>query len=273
MSGDQWDPANFKIEARVVGRAKLRPERELTFENATVRGEDFSGRKLDYFGVTNSTFESCRFDRVRLKHCSFGSGRKQSVYRDCSFDGAKLRMGIGGHYRFERCSFRDVDLWEWFCFEVEIVDCVFTGKLRGVVFNGRVQDSAYDPLKDEEYDPRVLLGRERNEFHGNDFSGAELLDVGFRTGIDLTKQRLPSGPDYLYIPDGERTFHRARSEAIGLKNLEVRQVVLRWLDSRLDEVREGQNQFLFRPKDYYGFGGMKRDVLDAYFGLLRRYVE
>lgn len=265
------DPANVK--ARAVGRAKIRPNRMLEFTNRTITGDDFSGRRLDSFQSDNSTFDSCRFDRLRLKYCaSFGSGRKQSVYRDCSFDGAKLCMGIGGHYRFERCSFRDVDLWEWFCFEVEIVDCVFTGKLRGVVFNGRVQDSAYDPLKDEEFDPRVLLGRERNEFHGNDFSGAELIDVAFRTGIDLTKQRVPSGPDYLYIPDALTTLQRARAEAISWASSEVRRVVLIWIESRLEDVKRGQKQMLYRVKDYHRFPGIKREESEAYLGLLRKYA-
>ena len=43
--------------------------------------------------------------------------------------------------------------------------------------------------------------RERNGFIGNDLSSADLVDVDFRGGIDLTKQILPSGPDYIYIAD------------------------------------------------------------------------
>jgi hypothetical protein len=43
--------------------------------------------------------------------------------------------------------------------------------------------------------------RERNGFIGNDFSSADFVDVDFRGGIDLTKQILPTGPDYIYIAD------------------------------------------------------------------------
>jgi hypothetical protein len=35
-----------------------------------------------------------------------------------------------------------------------------------------------------------------------------LIDVSFRTGIDLSQQRLPSGPDYLYLPNAAETMRR-----------------------------------------------------------------
>ena len=37
------------------------------------------------------------------------------------------------------------------------------------------------------------------EFAGNDFRDANLVDVGFRLGVDLTKQKLPTGDQYFYI--------------------------------------------------------------------------
>jgi hypothetical protein len=109
-------------------------------------------------------------------------------------------MGPGGLSRFVRCSFRNVNIRNWLCFAVELIDCTFSGKLQQAVFNGT-------PLAQK----RALLGRDRNEFHGNDFSAADLIDVGFRTGIDLTRQRLPSGPEYLYLPNAREAVGRARS--------------------------------------------------------------
>lgn len=73
----------------------------------------------------------------------------------------------------------------------QAVDCVFSGKLRDVVFHGTVLDE----------DVRRKLGRERNEFHGNDFTGCTVLDVAFRTGIDLNRQRFPADDDLVYLPD------------------------------------------------------------------------
>ena len=61
---------------------------------------------------------------------------------------------------------------------------------RRPVFNGK-------PLR------RSLWSRQRrrNEFRDNDFAELELLDVSFRTGIDLDLQRLPSGQRYTLLPD------------------------------------------------------------------------
>ena len=53
--------------------------------------------------------------------------------------------------------------------------------------------------------------RERNEFYRNDFSGADLVKADFRGGVDLTRQRLPTGGDYLYLPDAQAASERARS--------------------------------------------------------------
>lgn len=36
------------------------------------------------------------------------------------------------------------------------------------------------------------------------------MDVAFRTGIDLTKQRLPAGDEYVYLEDAESAVRRAR---------------------------------------------------------------
>jgi len=259
------DQPRLVVRVRDKGRAKpVPPEQRFVFNNITTKGQDFSGRTLESFSVSESTFESCRFDRLRLtrNYAQLGNGQKQAVYRDCSFDGAKIHgMGIGGFYRFERCSFRNVDLRNWFCAgAIDIVDCVFTGKLRKAVFMGAPPDEM-----------RAQYRRDRNEFCGNDFSGAQLFDVGFRNGIDLTQQRLPMGPDYLYIPEAAGTLRAAWAEAITWTELEIRRVVLIWLGIGIEDMNRGQKQFHLRPKDSYGFGDMKREELDAYFDLLRRH--
>jgi len=156
--------------------------RRLVFDHEELDGSDFSGRHLDQFVSIGSRFQSCRFAKMRIDDGSFGAGRETSEYLDCTFDGSMIRSAVGGNYRFVRCSFRNIDLRDWFCFCVEVVDCVFTGTLRKVVFNGTVPK-----------DQRKDAGRERNRFEGNDFSGAVLIDVDFRTGIDLHRQKFPPG--------------------------------------------------------------------------------
>jgi hypothetical protein len=108
--------------------------------------------------------------------------------------------------------FKEVDLRDWFCFTVELIDCTFSGRMRGAFFNGTVPEES-----------RSVVGRERNEFRGNDFSQMELIDVDFRTGIDLFQQRLPSGPEYLYLPDAAEAVQRARAELVHWEDLDLRQ--------------------------------------------------
>ena len=92
------------------------------------------------------------------------------------------------------------------------------------------------------------LGRTSNEFRGNDFSGMDLIDVGFRTGIDLSLQRLPTGAQYVYLADAERALQRAREQVVASGRVRL------WgehgdhmpvVDIALKEVRNGQRQVLF----------------------------
>lgn len=46
-------------------------------------------------------------------------------------------------------------------------------------------------------------GQQALAFAGNDFSDAELIDVGFRLGVDLREQKLPTGGQYLYIEQAD----------------------------------------------------------------------
>ena len=124
---------------------------------------------------------ACLQDRVQIQSAAFGSGRETSEFVDCTFNGARMNMAPGGFARFVRRSFRDVNIQDWACFTVEMIDCTFTGRLDTAIFNGTVPE-----------DKRGIIGRASNEFHGNDFSAMNLIDVAFRTGIDLTKQVLPS---------------------------------------------------------------------------------
>jgi hypothetical protein len=106
----------MEIRARVVARAKIDSEKSVVLSREKLHGADFSGRRLEHFSSEASRLEACRFDKVRIESASFGAGRAPSEYLECSFDGARIRFGPGGFARFVRCSFRDVDLRDWFCF-------------------------------------------------------------------------------------------------------------------------------------------------------------
>lgn len=211
----------------------------LMFRGKQFVGEDFSRRSLSMFTSVGSRFESCRFDNMRIKQASLGSGGEVSEYVNCVFDGARMTFGPGGFASYVNCSFRDVRLREWICFNVEMVNCVFTGQLKGAIFNGTVRPQDV---------PRA--NRKTNKFYGNDFSGMELIDVAFRTDIDLSKQRLPTGPQYLYIEDAVSAVMRARAEITMWTDLELRKNALAFLRALQFDINGGQRQLLLRADDY-----------------------
>ena len=174
-----------------------------------------------------------------MQDAAFGAGAQATYYGDCSFDRSRIEAGTGDFARFERCSFRDVELRGWFTFAVEMVDCIFTGTLQRCVFNGTV------PPRD-----RPFVKRARNEFHGNDFREADLIDVGFRTGIDLRQQLLPSTSGYAFIFDAETAIHRAERTLGSWAESTNRAKSLRLLQTIKRELAGGQKQLLLRRGTY-----------------------
>lgn len=244
----------LEIQARSLGHVHVRESDFLKFDNEQRQGEDFSSRKLKGFSAHGCKFVSCRFEKMRIESGSFGSGRKISEYVDCSFDGSRISRIAGGYTRFERCSFRDVDLRKWFCFDVEMIDCTFSGKMNECVFNCTPRD-----------ENQQLIRGKQNEFHGNDFSAMKLEGVSFRTGIDLSKQKLPVGPEYLYLPDAEVAVRQVRAEVITWRDLELRQQALATIRVLEFELEGGQRQLLLgsdKPIDA-GYKAV-RDLLKAH---------
>lgn len=204
-----------RMAVDVVRTRVIDDGQRVILRRARLVGADFSGRKLVEFASEGSRLERCRFDGTKIDYAVLGSGGRLSEYVGCTFDGARIRFGPAGTCRFVGCSFREVDLRDWFCFRVELVDCVFSGRLRKVVFNGR-------PVTSD----RPSARRVRNEFRGNDFSQAELIDVSFRTGIDLTEQQLPTGPDYIYVANAEAALPRVRDEVTRWPDPEQRRLAM-----------------------------------------------
>lgn len=245
----------MSFQARSVGNVSISDNNRIVLDHKDLRGVDFSGRKLLQFSAVGSRLQSSQFNHARINNASFGAGREPSEYIECTFDGSHIRFGPGGYARFVRCSFRNVDLRDWFCFTVELIDCTFTGRIRKAIFNGTVPE-----------DKRAVLGRKSNEFRGNDFSGMNLLDVAFRTGINLAEQRLPSGPSYLFLADARSSVQRVRSEVIGWQELEVRQSAMAIVKTLEETVHDGQEQLLLRADNYSHFPDK---AVKAVFNVLR----
>lgn len=85
----------------------------------------------------------------------------------------------------------------------------------------------------------------------HDFTDADLIDVGFRNGIDLTRQRLPTGDDYLYLPAAEATLAQAAAGLAQGSADKVSEDAQRFLRDVLGRsLAEGQRQLLLREKDF-----------------------
>ena len=210
----------------------------LAVEGETLVGADFSGRELVSFTGIGATFVNCRFEKLNVMNMGFGHGRVRSYYRNCTFDGSVLVAGGADHVRLESCSFRNVKISGWESREFDLIDCVFSGILRRCLFDGRVSNVF----------GKLVEGREGNEIVGNDFSQASLHGVWFSGGIDLTKQRLPGGPKYLYLPDAVAAIKEARSFIATLPEdeIETGRIFLKMFE-RLAET--GQRQQFFRTSD------------------------
>jgi uncharacterized protein YjbI with pentapeptide repeats len=181
-------------------------------DGATFEHVDFSGLDLAGLMAIGSKFVACDFAQAKLKkNVSLGAeelspwpgggDQRPTVYRGCSFDGADLVSPRGfatvlGAARFEACSFRRARISGWRATRTEFVDCIFEGPIRGCQFHGRDPD----PLVPG-YPPQA---RTINEFAGNDFRQADLIDCQFAGGIDITRQHWPTDSDYILI-DGVET--------------------------------------------------------------------
>jgi len=120
---------------------------------------------------------------------------------------------------------------DFFGVTVEFIDCAFSGRIEKAVFQGSVPE-----------EDRPQFGRATNEFRGNDFGDAELVDVAFRGGIDLTEQKLPEGAGYLYLSDAADALGRARRSVVGWRDLDLRRKVLAILKGLEFDVDGGQSQ-------------------------------
>lgn len=232
-------PANLHPSVRRAGHLDVSARDRVVLSGQRVKSQDFRGKHLLQFSAEGAWLEQCVFDDAVIESASFGAGRVTSEYVGCSFNGAKIRMGPGGYARFVDCVFGNAVIENWFCFAVELVGCSFSGRLRKAVFNGTVPAEM-----------RGEAGRSANQFEGNDFSRAKLADVSFRTGVDLSRQFLPSGPEYTYLRDAGLAVRRARQAFNAWDDAEAKKRAMGVLRVMEEDVAAGQGQLLIRLNDY-----------------------
>lgn len=231
---------------RVAGhgsRGIVTDERGLGIEEVSLSDVDLSGHREKRWVVVESRFERCSFEKLRVDRFSFGTGKVMSEYIDCSFDGSWIKGFNPGRARFIRCSFRNVRLTNGACLDAEFVDCVFTGTLREINFNADLfgQD----------------LGRDRNRYERNDFSGATLVNVAFMGGVDLRDQKLPQGEDYIFLENAEPVVIAALDQVDTWPETKEKGFARADLEVCLDYIRGGQRQLLLSAHDFSSRDGTK----------------
>lgn len=222
----------------------------------TLTDVDLSGQDFDPFNAEGPTFIRCRFDRARLRTGVLGSVRKedrQSQFIDCTFDGTHFGRDVQlSDSRFERCAFTNVKLRGWQAFHAEFIDCVFTGELRDCWFTGTTKRAMF---------PK----RERNEFRGNDFSGATLISCAFDYGIDVHAQTWPSDADYVILDRLHERVAAARAQLARWRDDDAREPALATLSVMADRGMQYQDSRILRRSDWLDW---MPDVRDELFRLL-----
>lgn len=180
-------------------------ERVVALHRATLTAVDFRRARFDRFSLGGCLFDRCDFRGLKLDRrlAPLFVALPRSVFRDCYFDGADIRRARLGQSRFERCTFDDARLDSARAEAAEFIECRFAGPLDGVTFHGVPSGPESKRLE-----PR----RRRNEFRGNDFRDAELLDVAFVAAVDMDLQRFPEDELHVRIDDFRRRTQKARAE-------------------------------------------------------------
>lgn len=211
--------------------------------------ETLSRREVHSIVVVGSTFTRCDLRNLVARDANFGV-KARSLYDSCVFDNSKLIMGPGSRATFVNCSFRDVRISRWEALYTSLIDCTFTGSLRGCTFFAQVP---------EEYPPGIERGV--NEIRGNDFSGCRMTQVYFDAGVDLSQQRLPSGPDYVLLPDAPAALAALRAEMNDWvpADRDIGEAFLRLFDRH---IRRGQTQIFGRRNEYTRFHEVAGRVVD-----------
>ena len=209
--------------------------KELKFENEYLKDECFSNEKYSKIMSISSTFIGCKFEGITAKDISFGAGMNESVYEGCSFDNSSFNSTAIGFARFIDCTFKNVKIKEFFGVQASFINCSFSGEIKKGKFNGKFNDLS----------GRIYL----NDIYGNDFSGANLIDVGF-DDVDLFKQEFPDCRRFRIIPDLKDFLSKKREEVKSLEDEKLSQEIIKTI-SIIEMASEGGNNQHFMDIDVF----------------------
>jgi uncharacterized protein YjbI with pentapeptide repeats len=225
---------------------------------------DFGGLRFDSFTAAGSVFDRCGFDLTTFGTVGLGQAQyrqdwrkpidwseplgvnsprySQTVYRGCSFRHTSLPSmnTFFGNARFEGCVFEDClvsQLNGWlFMAPAEFVGCRFEGRVAHVVFSGTLTG-----------DQARRAGRSTSAVTHNDFSAADLVDVGFR-GVDLAEQTFPANGQYAVVADPASALREASKQIAQWVDPEAKQQATEYLQVLKKTAAPG-DQLLLSGKD------------------------
>jgi hypothetical protein len=146
----------------------------------------------------------------------------------------ELRGVDPGEARFERCTFDEAKIAKWMTHCAEFVECRFATRIVDSVFSAAPRNCS--------------VRRKHNEFKGNDFSRAELVDTVFVGGIDLDDQKLPAGDGYVRIRNAQDRLDRARASVEEWEDPDERRLALVEIEA-LSRFAEDQEELFVRRED------------------------
>jgi uncharacterized protein YjbI with pentapeptide repeats len=211
--GQPPSPGRFRTPGGAFDYAPEKP----VFEHLTLDQIDLSGSSLENSYWLDCTFRRVRLDRMRGRGTNFASSRLDSVsffradlrnanwgldrldgpvISEVHFVGTDMRGTSYGHPLFRNCRFERCNLKQVNFRGSRFEDCVFVGSLDEVIFCGWDRD------------PEPSVEKIRNPMKNINFSAAELRNVAFSNGIDLSSCAFPAN-GYVRIPHPRRTFRHA----------------------------------------------------------------
>lgn len=228
----------MRVSANTIG-SKSEPRSRLVISEQSQTNVAYEKLNLDAISVANAHFLECRFESIKAKSVSLGSGLKKSTYTRCVFKECDWTFGAIGDVRFVDCVFNGCKLTNLYGVSVEMLRCSFPAtRIRRAVFH------AFDP------DSTSPSFRRHNEFSDNDFSQSVMIDVDFRGGIDMSKQNWPIDGDHVLVRDLEmakHVFNRLRESAHTKSDRETLDNLITLSDFYTEQ---GQKSQLFNIKQF-----------------------
>jgi uncharacterized protein YjbI with pentapeptide repeats len=203
------------------------------FGSVTVRDVSFVGIAFEHLYADGTVFRGCDFSDAVIAG-TFGV-RHQTRFENCRFERTRMSNVEPGQARFVGCSFEGADIRGWDAAANEFVDCRFSGLVKQCNFWGAPWGEWLEP-------GNLRPRRAVNEFRGNDFRHADLIDVSFVGGIDIGAQLWPDSPDYVRLDRLPLRLERARAVVVAWTNVDARRDALLMLDVYSEAGFEDQNE-------------------------------